>query len=146
MLKLGWDQIEEGAKITCLTGMSPPFLARPRLESARGLENCQVPELGLSELLTRLPKPSSGRGFGVAPKARGLAGGASRGPPPHQGQLSEAGALGRSRERCLCSVACAVQKRLDSPRTGGERPGPSIRGWGGGGGNLPQGWALGQGR
>ena len=66
---------EKEAEITSLTGVSPALLSRPRQECARGCESCQVPVLGLSELLTRLPKPSAGEGFGVAPKARGLAGG-----------------------------------------------------------------------
>ena len=86
MLSLRCVHTEKEAEITSLTGVSPALLSRPRQECARGCESCQVPVLGLSELLTRLPKPSAGEGFGVAPKARGLAGGGSRGrqPPSHQ--------------------------------------------------------------
>lgn len=117
--------------------VSPALLSRPRQECARGCESCQVPVLGLSELLTRLPKPSAGEGFGVAPKARGLAGGGSRGsrPLPPRAMLEEAGALGRCGAQGLSPALCAVQKRLDSPRPRGKHPRPKVRGrWAAGAG------------
>ena len=128
------DHIGEGAKITCVTGVSPALLSSPRLECVSGRESCQVPELGLNELLMRLPKTSVGGGFGIAPKARGLAGEASRGTPPRPRQGQCWGRLERWVEavRTVCPRYPARSKSAWIPRgPAGSVPAQCVRaGWG----------------
>lgn len=87
MLSLGrGTTVEMGLKITRITGVPLSSLACPQQQCIPRCERGQVPELGVSELLTRSPKPSPWRGLWGSSQSLRTGGWSKQKPHNHRHQ------------------------------------------------------------